>query len=312
MFRLLLVDGRPVAEHASPRPARGRSRCRPSSCCRCRARCRSRRRGCRSPDRRRRRCATRSPSRSTRRCCGTISACRSQQSEFQTCAIRPSRSGHRHDVPLVRRRVADVAAGRRDHEAARDVQRRGELLVRRVARDRGRPEHLAVGDAQLADPPVRGGGVDRRAVGRRGRRRVRDLRRAGVRRVRRRREAPEHLARCPRRSPRCLPYVVVTTNIAAATGRSARSRPSRRAAPAGARAWRRSAAVIPVPGADVVARGVVAEAAPVGVGGARQRGGRHGRDEQRRRARAASLNARPGPASSTHGPGGVSSDSACR
>ena len=61
----------------------------------------------------------------------------------------PGLLGHRHDVALVRRRVADVAAGRHDHEAARDVDRRGHLLVGRVERDRRRPQHLAVGDAEL-------------------------------------------------------------------------------------------------------------------------------------------------------------------
>ena len=56
-----------------------------------------------------------------------------------------------HDVALVRRRVADVAVGRGDHEPVREVERRGELLVRRVAGDRGRPEHLAVRDRELPD-----------------------------------------------------------------------------------------------------------------------------------------------------------------
>ena len=56
------------------------------------ARCRSRRRGRRSPGRPPRRSATRSPSRSRCSVLGTIIACRSLQSEFQTCAIRPVRS----------------------------------------------------------------------------------------------------------------------------------------------------------------------------------------------------------------------------
>ena len=53
-----------------------------------------------------------------------------------------ARRVERHDVPLVGRRVADVAVGRGEDEAVREVERRGELLVRRVARDRRRPEHL--------------------------------------------------------------------------------------------------------------------------------------------------------------------------
>ena len=87
---------------AGTRRTRARARCRPSRSCRRTARCRSRRPASRWRDRPRRRSATRSPSRSTRSVFGTISACRSEQSEFHTCAIRPGRLRHRHDVPLVR------------------------------------------------------------------------------------------------------------------------------------------------------------------------------------------------------------------
>ena len=85
----------------------------------------------------------------------------------------------RDDVALVGRRVADVAAGRREHEPARDVERRPELLVGRVARDRDRPAaagHLgAVGQVELVDDAVGRDGVDVLPVGIRRRRGVRDL-----------------------------------------------------------------------------------------------------------------------------------------
>ena len=107
---------------------------------------------------------------------GWMIPCRSEQSEFQTPTILPFAGFERHDVPLVGRRVADVAVGRGEHEAVREVERRGELLVRRVARDRGRPEHLAVRDRELPDPPVGRAGVDRGAARVGDRRHRRDLR----------------------------------------------------------------------------------------------------------------------------------------
>ena len=96
---------------------------------------------------------------------GTMIACRSEQSEFQTWSILPLRGEERNDVALVRRGVADVAARRHEHEAAREVERRRELLVRRVAGHARRPQHLPVGDAQLADPAVGRRGIDRRRDG---------------------------------------------------------------------------------------------------------------------------------------------------
>ena len=73
------------------------------------------------------------------------SRCRLEQSEFHTCRSAPPRADDR-DVALVGRRVADVAAGRRDHVPVREVERRRDLLARRQLRDRHAPRAVAVRD----------------------------------------------------------------------------------------------------------------------------------------------------------------------
>src|SRR5206468_3423743 len=93
------------------------------------------------------------------------------------------------DVSLVRRRVADVAARRREHEAAREVERRAELLARGKHGDRARPDLAAGRQRELVDPSVRRAGPDEAAVA--DGRGVRDPVRAGPRRVAARREEPE-------------------------------------------------------------------------------------------------------------------------
>ena len=101
------------------------------------------------------------------------------------------------DVSLVRRRVADVAAGRGDHVTAVEVERGGDLLELRQLRDRSAPDGMAGRDRQLLDPPVGRGGVDPLAAGIGNRSRRRDLRRAGPAGVTRRCPAPEDVpARC--------------------------------------------------------------------------------------------------------------------
>ncbi len=97
-------------------------------------------------------------------------------------------------MALVGRSVADVAVGRGEQEAARVVQRPRQLLVRRVARDRRRPEQLPGRHRELHDVPVGLAGVDRRPIRVGERRHHRDLRRPGVRAIGRRRVAPEQLA----------------------------------------------------------------------------------------------------------------------
>ena len=62
----------------------------------------------------------------------------SPQITTATPVADPGRRDERH-VPLVRLRVADVPAGRRDHVPAVVVERRGDLLARREFRDRGAP-----------------------------------------------------------------------------------------------------------------------------------------------------------------------------
>ena len=99
------------------------------------------------------------------------------------------------DVPLVRRLVADVAAGRREHVPVREVEGRRDLLARGQQRDRPAPQHVTVRDAQLLDPPVGRRRVDRRAAGVGDRCRGRDAIAAGPRRVARRRVAPQPAAR---------------------------------------------------------------------------------------------------------------------
>ena len=99
-----------------------------------RARCRSRRRGRRCRDRPRRRSATRSPSRSRSQVDGLDDLVPVGAERVPDVRrSRPVRRIERDDVALVRRRVADVAVGRREHEAAREVQRR-----RRASRASGR------------------------------------------------------------------------------------------------------------------------------------------------------------------------------
>ena len=98
-------------------------------------------------------------------------------------------------VPLVGRRVADVAAGRRDDQPAVHVERGAELLVGRVTRDRDAPQHAAGRQGQLSDVAVGGGRIDGIAVrvgdGRGGR----DLGASGPRGVSGRGEPPANAAR---------------------------------------------------------------------------------------------------------------------
>ena len=100
----------------------------------------------------------------------------------------------RDDVALVGRRVADVAAGRRDHEPVREVQRGRDLLALRQQRDRGRPDLASVGNRELADPPVGPGRVEEAPARIRDRCRGRDPVRAGPRCVTRGHIAPEDAA----------------------------------------------------------------------------------------------------------------------
>ena len=95
------------------------------------------------------------------------------------------------DVSLVRRRVADVTAGRGDHVTAVEVERGGDLLELRQLRDRSAPDGMTGRDRQLLDPPVGRGGVDPLAAGIGNGSRRGDLRRAGPARVTRRCPAPE-------------------------------------------------------------------------------------------------------------------------
>ena len=68
-------------------------------------------------------------------------------------------------MTLIRRGVADVAARRRDHEPAREVERGRDLFAAREQRDRSRPELVSVGDGELADATVGTSDVDGRARG---------------------------------------------------------------------------------------------------------------------------------------------------
>ena len=99
--------------------------------------------------------------------------------------------GDDDDVALVRRRVADVAAGRGDHVPAVEVERGGDLLVARQLRDPAPPDCVTGLDRELLDQPVRRRGVDPLAAGVGDRCRRRDLRRAGPMGVPGRRPAPE-------------------------------------------------------------------------------------------------------------------------
>ena len=118
--------------------------------------------------------------------------------DVQQRAARRVDHGH---MALVRRRVADVAAGGGDHVPLLEVQGRGDLLARRQPRDRDGPHGVAVRDRELRDRPARRRGVDGGAARIRDRRRRRDLRRAGPRRVARRRDSARALRRSTRRSP---------------------------------------------------------------------------------------------------------------
>ena len=181
--------------------------------------------------------------------------------------------------------------------------------MRRVARHARRPEHLPVGHAQLADPPVGRSGVDRRARRIGDRRRGRDLRRAGQRRVRRRREAPEHGS--ARRVDRLGPAVgrgdeedVVGLAVHGHVVQVDRRRVDRAverhlAADELRDVGRRDAGHRR---AGVVARSVVAEAVPVGAPCRRRaRRRRNGEQQKQRRARRSALIGRSGPGSSPTG-----------
>ena len=181
---------------ASTRRATGRARCRPSSSCRRTARSRWRRRCRRSPGRPPAPFRDQIAESLALHVLGTMIVVPVRAERVPDVRDPAGLLGHRHDMSLVRRCVADVAAGGREHEPARHVERRGDLLVCRIAGDRRRPEHLAVGEPELADAPVGRRRVHRGPIGRE---------RPGVEfvicaepgepRVRRRREPPEHLAR---------------------------------------------------------------------------------------------------------------------
>src|ERR1043166_7907652 len=69
------------------------------------------------------------------------------------------------DVTLIRRRVADVAASGGDDMALRVVEWRRNLLARGQARDRGRPQDVAIADRELFDSSVGRRGIDRGPIG---------------------------------------------------------------------------------------------------------------------------------------------------
>ncbi len=82
------------------------------------------------------------------------------------------------NVALIWGSVTNVAAGNGNNVAAELLQRRGDLLPNRQQRNWGRPHRVSVGDGELSDGAVRGGGIDVLAVGIRRRRTVGDLARA--------------------------------------------------------------------------------------------------------------------------------------
>ena len=87
------------------------------------------------------------------------------------------------DVALIRRGVADIAAGDGNDVAPGIVERRRDLLPGRQVGNRSIPELVAVGDGELFDMPIRRGAVDRGAIGVRHRRDIRYARRSGPRAI---------------------------------------------------------------------------------------------------------------------------------
>src|SRR5262249_40709473 len=94
-----------------------------------------------------------------------------------------ARAVDQHDMALIRGCGPEVAAGRRDHVRAGDVERRTELLAGGVAGHGNRPGAravlAAVRERELVDQPVGRGGVDEAGAGVDQRAGGRDLRRAG-------------------------------------------------------------------------------------------------------------------------------------
>ena len=101
-------------------------------------------------------------------------------------------------MALVGGDVADVAAGRRDHVGAVDVQSRAQLLARGVTRDPDRPGPGAVlaatGEREFVDQPIGRSRVDEMAVGIGDRAGVGDLRAARPAPIPRRGEGPQQPA----------------------------------------------------------------------------------------------------------------------
>src|SRR2546423_10380660 len=79
------------------------------------------------------------------------------------------------DVPLIRRRIADVPGGGGDDAAVEVVEGRRDLLAPWQQRNRGGPDHAAVRHRQLPDRPIRRGRIYELTVRVRNRGRGRDL-----------------------------------------------------------------------------------------------------------------------------------------
>src|SRR3989440_231562 len=98
------------------------------------------------------------------------------------------------DVPLIRRRIADVPGGGGDDAAVEVVQGRRDLLACWQQGNRGGPDHAAVGYRQLPDRPIRRGGINELTVRVGDRGRGRYLCRSRPRGVVGWRVAPQHCA----------------------------------------------------------------------------------------------------------------------
>src|SRR5205807_7132767 len=96
------------------------------------------------------------------------------------------------DVPLVRRRIADVAGGGGDDAAVKVVQGRRDLLASWQQGNRGGPDDAAVRYPQLPDRPIRRGRIYELTVRVGDRGRGRDLCRSRPRGVVGWRVAPQH------------------------------------------------------------------------------------------------------------------------
>jgi hypothetical protein len=208
-------------------------------------------------------------------------------------------------VPLVGRRVADVAAGRREDQPARVVQRGSDLLARRQTRDPDRPAAgahlLAARRPQLVDPPVRGRRVDEAPPGSDDRGCVRDPLAAGPGCVAGRGERPQTGARSRVDGERLSIRGSDDEDVVLPAADSCRAEVDRRRVDRS-----REAHLLPLQAAEirgrdsrpggtrVMATGVVAEPRPVAAGtngralrclraatGARHAEGEQGRDEHR-------------------------------